>query len=319
MNLGVLVAATFLITLIGEILGGLGLYRTIFEYDSLMHFLGGLFAGSVGLLFWHYLNRLLKVDDRKSLKVLTISYATFFGFFVGALWEIAQSYNIISCYGPVSDTLMDLTMDILGGLLIGFWYTKEKWKIKKLSEPKPYNAILTIPNIITSIGICLLIPYIWSFLTDGNRWVMFGSIFFAGFSDLIDGFAARKLKQKTRIGAVIDTSRDKLLLFAILWHFFWIQGISAVWGWCGIILLLEASAVTVYFSFTPFQRAKTYCFRKIRAGHVFLFGAVLLSMYFRNVITLMLGFDFKFSFDLALPINAAISFATLVFYLLCKK
>ena len=202
--------------------------------------------------------------------------------------------------------------------MIGFLYTKKEWKIKKLFEPKPYNAILTIPNIITTCGICLLIPYIWSFLAGYNRWIMFASVFFAGFSDLIDGFTARKLNQKTRIGEIIDPTRDKLLLFAILWHFFYLQGISAIWGWCGIILLLEVSSIAVYFSFTPFQRAKAYCFRKIRVGHVFLFGAVLLSMYFRDVIALLLRFDFKFSFDLALPLMAIISFATLTFYLVCK-
>ncbi len=190
--------------------------------------------------------------------------------------------------------------------------------MKKIFEAKPYNAILTIPNIITTGGICLLIPYIWSFLAGYSRWIMFASVFFAGFSDLLDGFIARKLKQKTRIGEIIDTSRDKLLLFAILFHFFWLRGISAIWGWCGIILLLEASAVAVYFSLTPLQRAKAYHFRKIRAGHVFLFGAVLLSMYFRDVIAFILRFDFKFTFDLALPLMTIISLATLIFYLRCK-
>ena len=114
MRLKLLVVFTFFVVLAGEILGVFGLYGAIYEYDSLMHFLGGISAGSVGLLFWHYLNRLLKVDDRKSLKILTISCAAFFGFFIGTLWEIAQSYNLISGYGPLSDTLMDLTMDVLG-------------------------------------------------------------------------------------------------------------------------------------------------------------------------------------------------------------
>ncbi len=131
MGLKLLVVFTFFVVLAGEILGVFGLYGAIYEYDSLMHFLGGTFAGSVGLLFWHHLNRLLKVDDRKSLKILTISYAAFFGFFIGALWEIAQSYNIISGYGPLSDTLMDLTMDTVGGLAIGLWFVKKELKNEK--------------------------------------------------------------------------------------------------------------------------------------------------------------------------------------------
>ena len=312
-----LLIVTFLATAIGYcILENFG--RIFFEFDSVVHFLGGMLAGSLGMVFWNQLNRFLKIENEKTLKTFLISYAGFSAFAAGALWEIAQSYKIIPGYGPLSDTILDLVMDVLGGLLVGILHTKKEWRLTKLFEPKPYNAILTIPNIITGLGISLLIPYILSFLFDWNRWIMFPSVFFAGFSDLVDGFTARRLKQKTRIGEIIDTTRDKLLLFAILFHFFWLQGISSILGWCGIILLLEFSAVAVYFSFTPLQRLKAYSFRKIRAGHVFLFGAVLLSMYFRDIIALVLGFDFKLSFDLALPLNTFISFTTLIFYLYCK-
>lgn len=187
--------------------------------------------------------------------------------------------------------------------------------MKNFFGPKPYSAVWTIPNVITIVGVFLLIPYIWGFLAGGNRWVMFGSLFLASLSDLVDGFFARKLKQKTKIGEFIDTLRDKLLLLAILTHFLWLHGISVVWGWCGLILLVEIGAVVVYFSLTPHQRLRTYCFRKVRVGHVFLFGAVLLSMYFRDIIAFVLHFDFKFYFNAALPLMAVVSFATLIFYI----
>jgi cardiolipin synthase len=36
--------------------------------------------------------------------------------------------------------------------------------------------------------------------------------FFAGFTDVLDGFAARLLHQKTKIGALLDPAGDKLLM-----------------------------------------------------------------------------------------------------------
>lgn len=193
-------------------------------------------------------------------------------------------------------------------------------RVRRIFEPKPYKSIVTVPNVITFLGIIFIGIYVREFLLGGNRWVIFGSLFLAGFSDLPDGFLARKLKQCTRIGKFIDPLRDRLLRIAILAHILYIAGFAILQGWCGIILLLEAGIVIFHLLSTPTQQAKTYFLRKMRqAIHVFLFGAVLISIYFKDVVFAVFGINFNFSFELALPMMAACSALALInlLYLKC--
>jgi hypothetical protein len=116
-----LLIAVFLMVAIGYyVLENYG--QVFFEFDSAVHFLGGMFAGTIGMCCWNFLNRFMRISDKKALKILAVSYAVFGAFFAGALWELAQSYNIIPGYGPISDTITDLSMDILGGLIISLVY-----------------------------------------------------------------------------------------------------------------------------------------------------------------------------------------------------
>jgi hypothetical protein len=120
-----LLIAVFLMVAIGYyVLGNYG--QVFFEFDSAVHFLGGMFAGTIGMCCWNFLNRFIKISDKKALKILAVSYAVFGAFLAGALWELAQSYHFISGYGPPSDTALDLIMDTTGGFAVAFVYLKVK-------------------------------------------------------------------------------------------------------------------------------------------------------------------------------------------------
>lgn len=84
-----------------------------------------------------------------------------------------------------------------------------------LFREKKADAILTVPTIITVGGIVSVVFYVSS--------LNFVFLFFAGFSDFLDGFLARRLKQKTFIGAILDSLRDRALMIAILYHL-WYRG-----------------------------------------------------------------------------------------------
>ncbi len=110
------------ITLVGHALGHFAyFYETVFEFDSLVHLAGGMFAGSIGMLMCNYLNRcLFNLSDKKALKVLLASYSMFFALAIGAIWEIYQCYFLPRpC--PLPDTILDLIMDLLGGGLAAFY------------------------------------------------------------------------------------------------------------------------------------------------------------------------------------------------------
>ncbi len=73
------------------------------------------------------------------------------------------------------------------------------------------NSLLNLPNILSLLRI-LLIPVFLVLMIQGKVMEASAVFFFAGFTDILDGFAARLLHQKTKIGALLDPAGDKLLM-----------------------------------------------------------------------------------------------------------
>ncbi|MBI4851634.1 MAG: CDP-alcohol phosphatidyltransferase family protein [Acidobacteria bacterium] len=69
----------------------------------------------------------------------------------------------------------------------------------------------TIPNFLTLLRILLIPVFVWAIL---KLYFTFALIIFfiAGISDGLDGFLARRLKQQSKLGQVLDPIADKLLL-----------------------------------------------------------------------------------------------------------
>lgn len=73
------------------------------------------------------------------------------------------------------------------------------------------DSLLNLPNILSLLRI-LLIPVFLALMIRGKVMEASAVFFFAGFTDVLDGFAARLLHQKTKIGALLDPAGDKLLM-----------------------------------------------------------------------------------------------------------
>ncbi len=73
------------------------------------------------------------------------------------------------------------------------------------------NSLLNLPNILSLLRI-FLIPVFLILMIRGKVKEASAVFFFAGFTDVLDGFAARLLHQKTKIGALLDPAGDKLLM-----------------------------------------------------------------------------------------------------------
>lgn len=73
------------------------------------------------------------------------------------------------------------------------------------------NTILTVPNLLTFLRMAL-IPVFASLLFYGNSvWALVVFVI-AGVSDGIDGYLARRFKQESELGTIIDPIADKLLM-----------------------------------------------------------------------------------------------------------
>ena len=71
--------------------------------------------------------------------------------------------------------------------------------------------ILTLPNQITFLRLALL-PVYFILIFYGHYPAALGVLLLAGLSDVLDGQLARRLNQKSELGAFLDPIADKLLL-----------------------------------------------------------------------------------------------------------
>lgn len=151
------------------------------------------------------------------------------------------------------------------------------------------NNILTIPNLLTFLRMAL-IPIFASLLFYGYYgWALF-VFFFAGISDGVDGFVARRFNQQSELGTILDPIADKLLMttaFVILTlpnvlpadnkHFpvaFWVS--AAVIG-RDVLIVTVALAIfimTDFRGFKPSNLGKASTVVQIFAIGIILFAAV---------------------------------------------
>ena len=78
---------------------------------------------------------------------------------------------------------------------------------------EPGDRILTIPNVITVVRLCLLPVFVWLLFGRDNRaaaaWLLAG----IGTTDFFDGYIARHFNQVSELGKVLDPVADRLLFF----------------------------------------------------------------------------------------------------------
>ena len=75
------------------------------------------------------------------------------------------------------------------------------------------HQLLTIPNILT-LGRLIAVPvFIWASFR-GRFTLAFVLFVSAAITDILDGFIARKLDQRSRLGAVLDPAADKTMMIS---------------------------------------------------------------------------------------------------------
>ncbi len=87
-----------------------------------------------------------------------------------------------------------------------------------------HNRNLTLPNVLTVMRLLITPGFILAFLNGRlvEAWWLFTA---AGVTDALDGFLARVLDQRSRLGAVLDPLADKVLVvtaFLLLGHQGWL-------------------------------------------------------------------------------------------------
>jgi cardiolipin synthase (CMP-forming) len=118
---------------------------------------------------------------------------------------------------------------------------------------------MNIPNSLTILRI-LLIPVYIGFMTYGSYGFALMTLLIAGLTDATDGYLARKLNQRTRLGTVLDPLADKLLLTS---SFISLAILHLVPSWLVILvvsrdIILLLGTVVAHVTNTPINVTPTF-------------------------------------------------------------
>lgn len=98
--------------------------------------------------------------------------------------------------------------------------------------------VLNIPNLLTLLRV-LLVPVFVVCIATERHLAALGVFAFAGFTDALDGFIAKRFGQETEFGVTIDPIADKILLVSA-------YIVLAIKGWVPLflcVLVLSRDAV----------------------------------------------------------------------------
>lgn len=102
---------------------------------------------------------------------------------------------------------------------------------------------MNIPNSLTILRICVIPILVFVLLSpfDGKELIAFVIFMFAALTDMLDGFWARRKKQITVFGQLLDPIADKLLITSA---FICLVELEIVPAWMVIIIIGREIAVT---------------------------------------------------------------------------
>jgi len=129
--------------------------------------------------------------------------------------------------------------------------------LKALTQITPHENIYTIPNLLTFSRL-IAAPIIgYLVLHDYHAWAV-GLFAYAGITDLVDGYIARRWNLQTVVGTVIDTMADKTLM-TILTVCLAVKGALPVWL-AAIILGRDAGlgVAAIYYRWISLPPPKTF-------------------------------------------------------------
>lgn len=111
---------------------------------------------------------------------------------------------------------------------------------------------LNLPNLLT-IGRILLVPILVVVLLtelDGKEFIGLGVFLLAALTDFLDGFLARRRREVTQLGKLLDPAADKILTSAA---FISLVGLDLAPAWMVVIIVAREFAVSALRSLAASQ------------------------------------------------------------------
>jgi cardiolipin synthase len=115
---------------------------------------------------------------------------------------------------------------------------------------------VNIPNALTVFRITLIPLYLYVFFSSFPYHVeiAFSVLILAGITDVVDGYIARKYKQVTTFGIMMDPLADKLMMMAVIASLFLTERISV---WAALFFFVRDLAMIAFSAFFHLKGKKT--------------------------------------------------------------
>ncbi len=112
--------------------------------------------------------------------------------------------------------------------------------------------MLNLPNLLTIFRILLVPILVVVLLTElaGKEFIGLGLFLLAALTDFLDGFIARRRKQVTRLGKLLDPAADKILTSAA---FISLVGLELAPAWMVVVVVAREFAVSALRSLAASQ------------------------------------------------------------------
>ncbi|MBW2348850.1 MAG: CDP-diacylglycerol--glycerol-3-phosphate 3-phosphatidyltransferase [Deltaproteobacteria bacterium] len=113
-----------------------------------------------------------------------------------------------------------------------------------------------IPNLLSAFRAILLPFFIYMILqpSQSSRMIAFAVFAFASFTDLFDGYLARRLDQETELGKFLDPLADKCLVLGAFITFIFLSEQIQVWM---VLCILARDIVITCFRYLAIYQGKT--------------------------------------------------------------
>lgn len=115
------------------------------------------------------------------------------------------------------------------------------------------DRIVTLPNVLSFLRLLGVPLFLWLILVPEADWWALGVLLFAGVSDFLDGYLARRWNQITRVGQLLDPLADRLYILATLVGLL-LRDIIPIWI---VVVLLARDVVMACVLFVLKRRGVT--------------------------------------------------------------
>jgi cardiolipin synthase len=127
------------------------------------------------------------------------------------------------------------------------------------------SRILTIPNILTMVRL-VMVPVFLGASLSGRHTLAFVLFIGAAVTDIFDGFIARRLNQRSRLGALLDPAADKTIMICGYLFYTLHAGLRApIPAWVTFAIFIRDFAIIV-FAYLLYTRVQVTRFPPSAAG-----------------------------------------------------